>query len=214
MSKTSAEPDRAGRSRRRLRRRRVPLPLHGRPALRSRRRLLLRSDGAALQRRPREQLRQPREPRAEHGGELRRRRRARADRADGPLVDAAGADVRRRCRTAMARLDFASAFGAVWDLIRAAELVHRGAAAVGVAQGRRLRRGRRGARRLPRGAAHRRAARVAGDPERGRRAVAPHRDARPSRAPAAARRGALGPARARARGWRRARRCSREETSE
>ena len=52
---------------------------------------------------------------------------------------------------------------------------------MGAAQGRRRRRGRRGARRLPRGAAHRRAARVAGDPERGGRAVAPPRPARPPR---------------------------------
>ena len=107
MSKTQLEPDRAGRSRRRLRRRRVPLPLHGRPALRSRRRLLLRGDGAALQRRPREQLRQPREPRAEHGGELLRRRRARRRAPTGR------SSTRPRPRStgmpdAMTRLDFAA----------------------------------------------------------------------------------------------------------
>ncbi len=45
MSKTKHQPDRAGRPRRRLRRRRVPLPLRRRPAVRSRRRLLLRGDG-------------------------------------------------------------------------------------------------------------------------------------------------------------------------
>ena len=77
MSKTRAQPDRARRPRRRVRRRRLPLPLPRRPALRSRRRLQLRGDGGALQRRPRQQLRQPREPRAQHGGELLRRCRAR-----------------------------------------------------------------------------------------------------------------------------------------
>ena len=46
MSKTRAQPDRARRPRRRLRCRRVPLPLPARPALRSRRRLQLRGDGA------------------------------------------------------------------------------------------------------------------------------------------------------------------------
>ena len=48
------------------------------------------------------------------------------------------------------------------------ERVHRGPRAVGAQQGRRHGRGRGRARRLPRDAAHRRAARVAGDPERGR----------------------------------------------
>ncbi len=39
-------------------------------------------------------------------------------RADGPLVDAAG-ETFEAMQAAMARLDFAGAFGAVWDLIRA-----------------------------------------------------------------------------------------------
>jgi methionyl-tRNA synthetase len=40
-------------------------------------------------------------------------------RADGPLMDAAG-ETFESMQAAMAKLDFASAFGAVWDLIRAA----------------------------------------------------------------------------------------------
>ena len=93
------------------------------------------------------------------------------------------ASTRRRPRStgmsdAMTRLDFASGFGAVWDLIRADQRVHRGPSAVGAEQGGRHGRGRGGARRLSRGVAHRRAARVAGDPERGGRAVAPARACR------------------------------------
>ncbi len=64
---------------------------------------------------------------------------------DGPLVDAA-APAFDGMQAAMARLDFASAFGAVWDLIRAANSYIEDRAAVGVAQGGRRRRGRRGAR--------------------------------------------------------------------
>ena len=41
-------------------------------------------------------------------------------RENGPLADAARGRVRRDARDAMDRLDFASGFGAVWDLIRAA----------------------------------------------------------------------------------------------
>ena len=81
----------------RLRRRRLPLPLPRRPALRSRRRLLLRGDGRPLQRRPREQLRQPRQPRAQHGGELLRRRRAR-DARERPAARRGGDRVRPACR--------------------------------------------------------------------------------------------------------------------
>ena len=118
MSKTRAQPDRARRPRRRVRRRRLPLPLPRRPALRSRRRLQLRGDGGALQRRSRQQLRQPRQPRAQHGGELlrrggarhARRRSARRGRRDR---------VRRAHRDGSSELDFSGGFGAVWDLIRA-----------------------------------------------------------------------------------------------
>ena len=70
-------------------------------------------------------------------------------REDGPLVDAA-ATAYAGMSEAMGRLDFASAFAAVWDLIRARQRVHRGPRAVGAQQGRRHRRGRGRARRLPR----------------------------------------------------------------
>ena len=63
-------------------------------------------------------------------------------REDGPLVDAA-ATAYAVMSEAMRRLDFASAFLAVWDLIRGANALHRGARAVGATQGRRHRRGRR-----------------------------------------------------------------------
>ena len=59
MSKTALQPDRPGRPRRRLRRRRLPLPLPRRHALRPRRRLHLRGHGRPLQRRPGQQPRQP-----------------------------------------------------------------------------------------------------------------------------------------------------------
>ena len=52
----------------RLRRRRLPLPLPARPAVRARRRLLLRGHGQPLQHRPRQQPRQPAVP----GGDRRR----------------------------------------------------------------------------------------------------------------------------------------------
>ena len=95
MSKTQPQPDRARRPRRRVRRRRLPLPLPRRPALRSRRRLQLRGDGGALQRRPRQQLRQPGQPGAQHGGELLRRGGARHARRR-----AAGRGRRHRLRRA------------------------------------------------------------------------------------------------------------------
>ena len=130
----------------------------------------------------------------EHGGELCRRRRTGADR------DRAA---RRRGRVGVRRDASGDGAARLRERVRRGlgtdprrQLLHRRAAAVGVAQGRRLRRGGRGARRLPGSAAHRRAARVAGDPERGRRTVAAHRDARASRAPTVARRGAVGTARA------------------
>ena len=209
MSKTRAQPDRARRPGRRLRRRRLPLPLPARPALRSRRRLPLRGDGRALQRRPRQQLRQPRQPGAQHGGELLRRRRCPTRAPTARCVEAAADRVRRADRAARASSTTRGGFGAVWDLIRDDQRVHRGPAAVGAQQGRRRRRGRGGARRLPRGAAHRRAARVAGDPARAPRelwrrlglAGTPEDQRLPDAA------GVGRPAR-RARRWRRASRCS------
>ena len=114
--------------------------------------------------------------------------------ATGPLVDAA-ASAFDGMQAAMARLDFASAFGAVWELIRAANsyieeqqpwALHKAGDSVAVAE-------------------------VLGDclealrivallaspviPQRGRRTVAAHRYARASRAPTVARRGAVGTAR-------------------
>ena len=68
----AAQPDRPGRPRRRLRRRRVPLPLPAGHTVRARRRLLLRGHGRPLQRRPRQQPRQP----AVTGGDRRAARSA------------------------------------------------------------------------------------------------------------------------------------------
>ena len=180
MSKTRAQPDRARRPGRRVRRRRLPLPLPRRPALRSRRRLQLRGDGRALQRRPRQQLRQPRQPRAQHGGELLRRRRARrarrrsARRARPPPRSA-------RSPRGMEELDYSSGFGAVWDLIRDTNsyiedqqpwALHKAgdAAAVAAVLGDCLEALR-----------DRRAARVAADPARRARALAPPRPRRHAR---------------------------------
>ena len=96
-------------------------------------------------------------------------------RADGPLVEQAAHRVRHAHRTAWHELDFSSGFGAVWDLIRDTNSyiedqqpwkLHKAGDAAAVAGG---------ARRLPRGAAGRRAARVAADPARRRRALAPAR---------------------------------------
>ena len=124
---------------------------------------------AALQRRPRQQLRQPREPRAQHGGELLRRCRARRARrrpaastrrrprstALTDAMDAARLRERRsaRCGTSSAPPTRTSRTAQPWALNKAGD-----AAAVAG-----------GARRLPRVAAHRRAARVAGDPDARRR---------------------------------------------
>ena len=117
-------------------------------------------------------------------------------RADGPLVDAAAVTF-EAMQEAMARLDFASAFGAVWDLIRATNSYIEDRAPWALHKSGDATRDRGGARRLSRGVAHHCSARVTGDPERGGRAVATHRHARPPRARAPARRGALGAARAR-----------------
>ena len=87
-------------------------------------------------------------------------------RADGPLVAAAARPRSTRCT---ARLDGARLLERLRRGVGAHprhEPLHRGTAAVGAQQGGRHRRGRGGARRLPRGAADRRAARVAGDPAR------------------------------------------------
>ena len=74
-------------------------------------------------------------------------------RDDGPLAAAAATRVRRAHRRDSSELDFASGFGAVWELIRATNSYIEDQPAVGAQQGGRHRRGRRGARRLPRGAA-------------------------------------------------------------
>ena len=88
-------------------------------------------------------------------------------RADGPLVEQA-ATAFGTLTARLDELDYSSGFGAVWDLIRDTNSLHRGAATVGAQQGGRHRRGGRGAGRLPGGAADRRAPRVAVDPARGR----------------------------------------------
>ena len=144
MSKTRHQPDRAGRPRRRLRRRRVPLPLRRRPAVRSRRRLLLRGMVARYN-----------ADLANNFGNLANRVLNMAvnycdgvvpdTRENGPLVAAAAAAYDGMA-AAMDRLDFASGFRAVWDLIRAANAFIEDASAVGTAKGGRRRRGRGGAR--------------------------------------------------------------------
>ena len=106
-------------------------------------------------------------------------------RADGPLRDAA-----------------AAAFSGLSDALDAARLrgrlrrgvgphprderLHRGLETLGAQQAGRRRRGREGARRLPRVVAYRRAARVTGHPERRGRALAPPRARRPTGSPAVA----------------------------
>ena len=54
-------------------------------------------------------------------------------RADGPLVDAAATAFERQSATRWTRLDFSCGFGAVWDLIRAANAFIEDRAAVGAA---------------------------------------------------------------------------------
>ena len=111
-------------------------------------------------------------------------------RENGPLVDSAAAAL-TGLREAIDELDFSGGFGAVWQLIKDANayiedrqpwVLHKAGDAAR----------RRGARRLPRGAADRRVARVAGDPARGRRALAPARPRRRARGSAAARRRGVG----------------------
>ena len=108
---------RAGPPRRGLRRRRVPLPLPARRAVRSRRRLQLRADGRPLQRRPRQQPRQP----AVAGGH-RRRQEVRRRRPGAAARQPAGVRRRRRRRGDGARRGSASqpsvALDATWRLIR------------------------------------------------------------------------------------------------
>ena len=129
-----AQPDRAAGARRRVRCRRLPLPLPARGALRCRRRHQLRGDGRAVQLRPRQQLRQPREPRAEHGDELLRRRRARRARQR---------PVGRRGRVRVRRAHRRHGEARLLERLRRGvgphrrdQLVHRGPSAVGAQQGR------------------------------------------------------------------------------
>ncbi len=160
------QPDRARGSHPGVRQRRVPVPPRGRRPLRSGRRLQLRGDGRALQRRSREQLRQPGESRAQHGGVVLRR-----DRARDPRRRSARAADRDRGRGDGGRARAPRLLGRLRRGVAAhprRERVHRGLAALGTAQGRR-RDGRcRGPRRLPRGAAGRRDPRVAPDPRAAR----------------------------------------------
>ena len=167
MSKTDAatsiEPARPGRRRRR---RRVPLLLPRRHAVRQRRRLHLRGAGRPLQRRPRQQPRQPRcrgSPRSSArsaAASARRRpptarsppRRPTAVRRRRPRRGTPSQPSRRP------RGDVAADPGD--------QRLPRGQRAV---EGRARPGGRRRARRRPRGAAHRRRPRLAGDPGRPRR---------------------------------------------
>ena len=87
----------------------------------------------------------------------------------------------------MDRLDFASGFGAVWDLIRAANAFIEDRAPWALNKAGDTDAVAARDRRLPRDAAHRRDAGVAGDPERVGGAVAPARPARHARRPARAR---------------------------
>ncbi len=112
-------------------------------------------------------------------------------REDGPLRDEAARAYATQAE-AFGRFDFAGGLEAVWGLVRATNAVHRGPGAVGAEQGGRHRRGGGRPRRLPRGSADRGAAGVAGDPDRGGRAVAAPRAGRPSGGSAPARRGGVG----------------------
>ena len=198
MSKTAPEPDRARRSRRRVRRRRLPLPLpratsaSGPTATSATRRW----SRATTPTSPTTSATSPTACSTWRSnycdGVVARRARGRPAASSRRRAAFDGADA-----TAWTQLDFSSGFGAVWELIRARELVHRGPAAVGAAQGGRHGRGRGGARRLPRGAADRRAPRVAADPARVGRAVAPPRPRRRAGGRSACptpRRGAASPA--------------------
>ncbi len=88
MSKSKGNAIVARRPGRSVRRRRLPLLLPARGAVRGRRLDLDRVDGAALQRRPRQRLGQPRLPPAQHDGEVLRRCRARAAGRAGTTTDA------------------------------------------------------------------------------------------------------------------------------
>ena len=112
-------------------------------------------------------------------------------RADGPLVAAVGARPRRDDRRDGApRLRGRACRRLGADPRR--ELLHRGRGALAAPQGGRRRRDRGGARRLPRGAPGRGAARLARDPASERRAVAAPRPAGHPGGPAAARRARRG----------------------
>ena len=124
-----AQPDRPGRSHPRLRRRRLPLPLPPRSAVRARRRLLLRGDGRPVQRRPGQQPRQPGWPGWPRSSAQVRRASARARRPTRPWPrwrhrswpppPMPGSGSRRR-----------EALDATWRLIRETNAAPRGQRAV------------------------------------------------------------------------------------
>ena len=136
-----------------------------------------------------------------------------ATRANGPLVAAAETAFAVAHRAARrTRLLGRLRRGVGSDPRR--QRLHRRAPAVGAQQGGRRRSRRRGAGRLPRSAADRRAARIAGDPAGRGRAVAPPRAPRAARGPVASpRRRRVGPAPGRLARWRRARRSSRASST-
>ncbi len=86
-------------------------------------------------------------------------------RADGPLVEAA-ATAFGTLTARLEELDYSSGFGAVWDLIRATNSYIEEQQPWALNKAGDTARGRGGARRLPGGAADRRAPRVAVDPAR------------------------------------------------
>ena len=99
-----------------LRRRRVPLPLPARHAVRARRRLLLRAHGRPLQRRPRQQPRQPAVPGGHRGRqEVRRHRPGAARRQPAGRRRRRG---RRGAADAWANVQPSVALEATWRLIR------------------------------------------------------------------------------------------------
>ena len=124
MSKSQGQRDGARRPRRALRRRRLPLLLPARRAVRHRRLDLARGDGAALQRRPRQRLGQPVLAAVQHGRQVLRRQRARPGRlrrarpTTTRLREHRARVCPQRYAARMDALDYAGALEAAWDLVK------------------------------------------------------------------------------------------------
>ena len=115
--------DGAGRPRREVRRRRLPLLLPARRAVRHRRLDLARGDGAALQRRPRQRLGQPVLAAVQHGRQVLRRRRAgaaprRARPTTTPSSSRSPTALPAAFEARMDALDYAGALEAAWELVK------------------------------------------------------------------------------------------------